>query len=155
MLGLQLLEMLEVYHFKELIHRNVCPHGLQLGKGAKNNHLYFNDLLNSKKYIDTKTSEHIPKRESLVPEINNAFNSLNVLRGDEPSRRDDLESMILVLLYWLKGDLPWMGIVEDNSIERGNRIMNMRKNLSKAVRLRPRRNCSTAFPESSRTCGIT
>lgn len=81
MLGIQLLEMVEVYHFKELIHRNICPHGLQLGKGKKNNRLYFNDLLSSKKYIDTKTSEHIPKREALVPEISNPFNSMNVLKG--------------------------------------------------------------------------
>lgn len=67
MLGLQLLEMIEVYHFKELIHRNICPRSLQMGKGRKNNRLFFNDLLSSKKYIDTKTSEHIQKREAVSP----------------------------------------------------------------------------------------
>ncbi len=74
--------MIEVYHFKELIHRNICPRGLQLGKGQRNHRLYFNDLLSSKKYIDSKTGEHIQKRESLVPEVHNIFNSMNVLKGD-------------------------------------------------------------------------
>jgi len=41
--------------------------------------------------------------------------------------------MLLVLLYWLKGDLPWLSISEDNPIERGTRILSIRKNLSKAV----------------------
>ena len=55
MIGLQLLEILEVYHFKELVHRRVCVHSLQMGKGKKNHLVFFNDLLNSRKYIDTKS----------------------------------------------------------------------------------------------------
>jgi hypothetical protein len=41
------------------VHRNICPKVFQLGMGKKNNKIYINDLLNSKKYIETKTGEHI------------------------------------------------------------------------------------------------
>ena len=110
LLGIQLVEMIEVYHFKELVHRRICPHSLQMGKGKKNHLLFFNDLLNSRKYIDTKTGEHIPNREALGPPHNSTiFSSFKTLSSEEPSRKDDIESIILTLIYLFKGTLPWGG----------------------------------------------
>ena len=71
--------------------------------------LHLIDFGLAKKYIEPKTGEHIAAKSGKSLLGKPAFTSLNSHEGLEMSRRDDLESLAYVLLYMLKGCLPWTG----------------------------------------------
>lgn len=49
--------------------------------------------------------------------------SINTHLGVEPSRRDDMESIFLILIYLMKGFLPWQGIQAFTKVEKYSKIM--------------------------------
>jgi casein kinase I family protein HRR25 len=78
--------------------------------GPHCNDVYIIDFGLAKKYRDTRTHLHIPyrKHDSILTGTT-PYASLNSHQGAEQSRRDDLESLAYVLIYFLCGSLPWYG----------------------------------------------
>ena len=122
-LGLQMIEILRFIHNKNIIHRDIKPDNFVVGKNDKNKNLYLLDFGLAKKYRSSKTLEHYPmiKHKNLTGTARYA--SINALNGLSQSRRDDLEAVGYVLLYFLRGKLPWQGIRLKKKEERYNRIM--------------------------------
>lgn len=60
MLGLETLKIVQNYHSKGIIHRNIKPKNLQFGRGKKVMKLYFNDLIDSKRFRNKKNHQHVP-----------------------------------------------------------------------------------------------
>lgn len=103
-IGLQIIDRLEFIHSKYIIHRDIKPANFLL----KNNSIvYLIDFGSAKKYRSSTTKKHIKfenlKRIVGTPE----FLSLNANIGYSQSRRDDLESLGYLLIFLIKGKLPW------------------------------------------------
>lgn len=104
-LGVQMLSLLETVHAIEYLHRDVKPSNFMFGVNSRQ--LYLIDFGLSKRYWDPETDKHIPETESEGSIGSPLFVSLEVLHGTEPSRRDDLISLVLCMVYLFKGELPW------------------------------------------------
>ncbi|KAJ0989416.1 hypothetical protein J5N97_007772 [Dioscorea zingiberensis] len=110
MLADQMITRIEYVHSKGYLHRDIKPDNFLMGLGRKANQVYIIDFGLAKRYRDSTTNRHIPYRENKNLTGTARYASCNTHLGVEQSRRDDLESLGYVLLYFLRGSLPWQGL---------------------------------------------
>jgi casein kinase 1 len=88
--------------------------------------LHIIDFGLAKQYRDPRTHIHIKYQPHTSPIGTALYASINAQSGSELSRRDDLESLTYIIIYLLRGSLPW----QDISGSQKRKMLQMKKTVS-------------------------
>ena len=130
MVGIQMLDRLEFIHNKNIIHRDIKPDNFVLGLDNKSHIIYVLDFGLSKKYRSSRTHQHIKFSVNKKLTGTARYASINALKGCEQSRRDDLEAIGYVLMYFLRSSLPWQGLHVHKGEDRYKKILTKKRGTS-------------------------
>ena len=130
MLGIQMIDRIEYIHSRKLIHRDIKPDNFVMGRGLRSHIVYILDFGLSKKYWSSSHKCHIPFVRGKKLTGTARYASINALSGTEQSRRDDLESIGYIIMYFLLGKLPWQGLKINNKEDRYKKICEKKRETS-------------------------
>ena len=138
LIGKEMVKRLESMHEKGLLHRDLKPNNLTWGNynssynnlskiESENNINYKLDIntiylidfgLSCSFYEHGLTTKHYKLKNGLNFVGTLRYAALNSHKGIRQGRRDDLESMLYILIYFLKGKLPWQDVKAKQREER-------------------------------------
>ena len=113
MFAIQALERIKYVHSKNYLHRDIKPANFLVGNPDKSQ-IFLIDFGNARKYRSSRTGKHLSFNKNNRIYGTPQFLSLNALKGIEPSRKDELESLGLVIIYLYQGFLPWSNLKPKN-----------------------------------------
>jgi len=122
MLSEQMLSRIEYVHSRYILHRDIKPDNFTIGQGSKQHKVYVIDFGLAKKFV-SRDGTHIPYKEGKSLTGTARYASVNTHLGIEQARRDDLESLGYVMLYFLRGSLPWQNMRAKDKKEKYQKIM--------------------------------
>jgi serine/threonine protein kinase len=102
-IGIKIINILRLIHEKGLVHRDIKPDNFLFGVNSF--HIYLIDFGFCKLYVHDGIHNQAKKTHNLIGSMNYA--SISSHKRCELSRRDDLESLGYMLLYFINGTLPW------------------------------------------------
>lgn len=118
----QVIQRIEFFHSKRMIHRDIKPENFMFGIKQRVHHVYIIDFGLSKLYWNVAKKSHAPMKNGLSLTGTARYASINAHKGLEQSRRDDLEAIGHMFLYFLRGALPWSGLDAKTQEEKYRKI---------------------------------
>lgn len=104
-IALSCLQKIEFIHSQNIIHRDIKPENFLIGLDHLENTIFLIDFGLARKFV--VNGQHIKHQEKLGVNGSCRYASINAHSGCQTSRRDDLESLGYMLIYFLTGSLPW------------------------------------------------
>jgi len=128
MIMIQAIERLKCLHEKGIIHRDIKPENFVIGPKNKERIIYLIDFGLSKKISNDKILPTIKADRNIIGTMR--YISMNTHQGYEQGRRDDLESLFYIIIYFIKGELPWQNIKCKTRQEKYNKIFEIKKKVT-------------------------
>jgi serine/threonine protein kinase len=132
-LGIQILKILNDIHDKGLIHRDIKPENFLLGTGEQHHTLYIIDFGLCKPFIIDNKHIELKKTNNMIGSL--SYGSINAHNYNEQSRRDDIESLGYMLIFFYMGGLEWQNIESNSFEEKNNIIKNIKINMINNVNI--------------------
>ena len=129
MIILQILDRIRHLHIHNYIHRDIKPQNFAIGKGENEHIIYLIDFGLAKRYREEYTNFHIPLRQNIKLTGTVRYASCNAINKKELSRRDDMESIGYLIIYLMKGCLPWQGLKIKQKSEKYSKIREMKMSI--------------------------
>ena len=127
---IQILDRIEFIHSKNIIHRDIKTENFLIGNPDEYL-IYIIDFGLSKKYKSSRTNKHIQYKKTKMFSGTEIFSSLNACKGFEQSRRDDLESLGYMIIFFLNGgNLPWRKLSGKTKSDKLKKICAMKNNVN-------------------------
>ena len=128
---IKILDIIEYVHDRGIIHRDIKPDNFVFGdlESNQDKRLYIIDFGLAKEYRD-ETGRHVPKKAGGILLGTIRYMSINAHMKVQQSRKDDLEAVAYMVLYMLRGNLPWEGIKVKDRQERNKIILEKKASIS-------------------------
>ena len=127
LIGIQCVERLKWIHSKNYLYRNIKPENFVIG--IEDPHvIYLHNFYLCQKYKSNHTNQHIKFKYTKEIIGTERYGSINALRGLSLGRKDDLESLCYMLIFFFLGKLPWQGIKDENNISKHEKILKEKRN---------------------------
>lgn len=111
MIGIQLLDRLEMIHGFGIGHFDIKPCNLLMGLGNSSRTVHLVDFGSAHRFLNKESGSHIEENEKYPGNVGtSSFATNRACKGLTPSRRDDLLSLGYIMIYVFKGELPWSDI---------------------------------------------
>ena len=128
MIMIQCIERLKTLHEKGIIHRDIKPENFVIGPKNKERLIYLIDFGLSKKISNDKKLPLIKVDRNIIGTMR--YISMNTHKGYEQGKRDDLESLFYIIIYFIKGELPWQNIKSKTKSEKYSKIYEIKKKVT-------------------------